>query len=553
MSHEGRELRVLIVEDSPDDASLMLRQLERGGFAPDWARVETAEGLEAALAEKAWEVVLCDYALPSFTGLDALQIVRRRANDLPFVLVSGYIGEELAAEAIRSGADDYLLKDRLGRLSHAVARLLREAEAKRVRSLAERRTQAAHAFLADAGAALAASLEFPRILHELARVAAPPLGDWCFVLVRFEEVVEKAAAHADPAKREVMTRLCRTQDPRLAGQGLGRVLRSGQTQVENRMRDSDLAHWLGVSDPEVMRLAGGGALLALPLRGRSETFGVVALGASSRTYDASDLWLAEEFVRRAALSVENAWLYRQAQIAIGVRDEFLSIASHELRTPLTPLHLELDLIKKTLRKAGSAGEQLRARLDGASRAANRLTRLVDALLDVSRISTGQMVLEREEIDLSSLVRETAARFSLEAGQAGGTLLVHAAAPVVGFWDRLRIEQAVANLIANAIKYGEGKPVEVRVEAVERTARIAVRDRGMGIGPEDVKRVFGRFERAVSARHFGGLGLGLFIARQVVEAHGGEIIVESEKGAGSTFTIVLPVRPAAAIGSEQMHA
>ena len=176
----------------------------------------------------------------------------------------------------------------------------------------------------------------------------------------------------------------------------------------------------------------------------------------------------------------------------------------------------------------------------------RLTGLIEGILDVSRLAVGSLELERERFDLSELVHEVAERYQARARQAGCKLEVHESGPVSGDWDRERIEQAIANLLSNAFKFGAGKPVELVLETDGPEARIAIQDHGEGINPRDVERILRRFERAASHRHYGGLGLGLYIAGQIVKAHGGNLEVASEPGLGSTFTIVLPCaeRPAA---------
>jgi signal transduction histidine kinase len=184
-------------------------------------------------------------------------------------------------------------------------------------------------------------------------------------------------------------------------------------------------------------------------------------------------------------------------------------------------------------------ERVSESLDVTLRQVRKLTDLVDNLLDVSRITAGRLRLELEELDLSSVAAELLSRFAPSAVQLGCALELHAPEPVFGRWDRLRVEQVVTNLLSNALKYGAGRPVVVRVEEDGERARLTVRDQGIGIAEEDLGRIFERFERAVSDRHYGGLGLGLYITRQIVEAFGGTVRVASRSGHGSTFTLELP--------------
>ncbi|NTX11180.1 CHASE domain-containing protein [Myxococcus sp. CA056] len=239
-------------------------------------------------------------------------------------------------------------------------------------------------------------------------------------------------------------------------------------------------------------------------------------------------------------SAEQRRLASEARAAVRVRDEFLSVAAHELRTPLTSLKLQLQLLFRQLHQ-GEPVDTLRLErgVETCERQTTRLTKLVDSLLDVSRLSSGKMELQLESLELGELVRELVRRFEAEAQTMNVRLDVDTSEPVTGRWDRLRLEQVITNLLSNALKYGHGAPVDVRVLGDKAEARLEVRDRGIGIAPEDAARVFDRFERAVSSRHYGGLGLGLFITRQLVEAHGGRIFLESHPGQGTTFIVVLP--------------
>jgi PAS domain S-box-containing protein len=227
--------------------------------------------------------------------------------------------------------------------------------------------------------------------------------------------------------------------------------------------------------------------------------------------------------------------------AVTGRDEFLSIASHELRTPITTLALQLDALRRLVDREFPDGgtEKMIRRIEMAVRQTNRLTALVNGLLNVSRISLGRFRLDLEDFDLSNLVREVAEGFSDEAARAGYSVSLRIVPVLIGRWDRSRIEQALTNLLSNSIKYGAGKPIEIDLTAEGSGVELAVRDQGIGIASEELTRIFGRFERAVPSKHYGGLGLGLYVAREIVEAHGGSIVAVSRPGEGATFTIRLP--------------
>jgi len=230
-----------------------------------------------------------------------------------------------------------------------------------------------------------------------------------------------------------------------------------------------------------------------------------------------------------------------AEDAVRLRDEFLSVASHELRTPLTSLQLAIQGLARHL--GPDLPASARRNLTLSTRQLRRLGRLISLLLDVSRIQAGRLELDRRLIDLREVVRECAGQLAEDFASSGSALTVHAPQPVVGFWDASRMEQLSINLLTNAIKFGEGRPIEVTLGEEMGTARLCVTDHGIGM-PQDVQaRIFERFGRGVSARHYGGLGLGLYIVRTIVEAHWGRVSVKSAVGRGSTFIVELPTWPA----------
>jgi len=377
----GKHLRALLVEDSADDADLLRRELVRSGFDPETERVASAAEFSAALDGKVWDVVLSDFAMPGFGGMAALELLQSRRLDIPFIVVSGTVGEDVAVEVMKAGAHDYFAKGRTIRLGSAIEREVREAERRR------------------------------------------------------------------------------------------------------------------------------------------------RLGAEQQRAEA-----------------ERELLLADLKTAVQARDDFLSIASHELKTPLTGLQLQVQGLARICVRDPTASvpaAAFEARVHSMARQVGRLTTLINSLLDVTRITSGDLVLSRERLALDDLVVDVV-NACKEVLEPSKPQVVVDAEHVVGSWDRLRVETVVTNLVSNALKFGGGKPVEVSLRRAGELARLSVTDRGIGIPQEEQGRIFEKFECAVPRRHYGGFGLGLWIVRQLVVAHGGTVRVDSQEGHGSTFTVDLPL-------------
>ncbi len=240
---------------------------------------------------------------------------------------------------------------------------------------------------------------------------------------------------------------------------------------------------------------------------------------------------------------EQRRLQTELSEAVRLRDDFLAIASHELRTPLTMMKLQVQGLTRGVRGEGPDA-RLGLKLQRVAERVERMVVMVNELLDVSRISSGKISLELEEVDLTEMVREVVQRLEPEIRRSRSAVVLDLQPAVTGQWDPHRLDQVVCNLLSNAIKYGAGKEVRVQLEANDDRALRRVVDQGIGIPVEEQGRIFQRFERAVSDRHFGGFGLGLWIVRRVLEAFGGSIRVESAPGAGASFEANLPRQPQA---------
>ncbi len=394
----------------------------------------------------------------------------------------------------------------------------------------EHRALARLAVLAEVGRVLAGNVALEALPNLVGRVLVPGAADACVL-----EVYDDAGACVARGVSHV--------EPRFEARLRAQPLAPGPSALRSAVVDHGSVR-VSETDPDdhagILGLVGArrGTLVVVPILRGAQIEGALALIGlrGGRRYGDDDLTLAEEIAARAAAAIEQSRLNAELLAAVRVRDDFLSVASHELNTPLTPLRLHLGALRRGRADPAKMGERFAA-LD---RQVDRLAQLVGQLLDVSRITAGRLALERSPVDFAALVRETAQRMEGPLAASGSALTLDVPESLVGSWDAIRLEQIATNLLTNAIKYGERRPIEVRLEALaDASARLTVRDHGIGIAAEHLERIFGRFERAVSVRHFGGFGLGLWIVRQVVEALGGTIRVDSLPGEGATFTVDLP--------------
>jgi PAS domain S-box-containing protein len=417
-----------------------------------------------------------------------------------------------------------------------------------------KRGEERQSFVSEASRLLSESLDYEATLVRTTQLAVPTLGDWCMVDLLQEDgsLRRVKVSCASPALETLVEETVRFP-PLVQGHPWhvpSRALREGRAVLVEDAGD-DYKEKAAFSPEHLahMKAVGFQSVISVPLMARGRTLGVITFLtiAPGRRFTQVDLETAEDLAHRVALAVDNGRLYREVQQAVRVREEFLQVASHELKTPLTPLSLKLQMLaraaetfpKERFPKLGGDVEMMLQQV-------KRLSSLMDELLDVSRINSGRFMLTLEVVDLSTLVRDTMARFEPEALRLGGRMDADIPESLVGVWDRQRLEQVMTNLLSNALKYGGGRPIHVRVREEAGLARVVVRDQGIGIAREWLPRIFEKFERAVSERHYGGLGLGLYITKQIVEALGGTIRAESAPDQGSTFTVELPLTPPAPV-------
>jgi len=403
-------------------------------------------------------------------------------------------------------------------------------------------------FLAEASAVLASSLDYGATLASVARLAVPTIADWCAVDILAEDGLPQrlAVAHVDPAKLAWAVELHQRYPPDSdEATGLFKVLRSGVADFYPEITDDLLvASARDQESLQIMRAIGFTSYMCVPLGARERTLGAITLvwAESRRRYQASDLALAEELARRAAIAVDNAQLYRDAQRAVRARDQFLASASHELKTPLTTLLGNAQLLERRAARAGSYSERDLRAIRVIANQSTRLNKMIEALLDLARIQLGQLSISRIPLDLQALTLRVVEEIQPALERHTLRLLVPDT-PVMIAADELRIEQVLQNLIQNAMKYSPaGGLITIELEQQARLSRLAVGDQGIGIPAAAIPHLFTRFYRAANAdeQHISGMGVGLYVVRKIVALHGGQVTVTSTQGVGSTFIVNLPL-------------
>jgi PAS domain S-box-containing protein len=406
---------------------------------------------------------------------------------------------------------------------------------------ARKRAEEGLHFLNTASAVLASSLDYETTLQHVAELAVPDLADWCAVyLLRDGEIERSTVHHNEPQKLAVVDELYRRYGIR---DGIRGVIARRQPLLLAQFSEEQLA--AAAEDEEHLRLLrqlGLVSMMIVPMIVREAVCGVLVFASANpqRRYDTIDLSLATDIASRAAQAIDNARLYQSAQTAIREREAYVSIASHELKTPLAALLGHAQLLQRRYERFGpSERDQRNVRV--IVEQGQRLHAMLDALLDVSRLDSGQVALKRVPIELSSLV----ARMVEEAQSAHPHHAFRFNAQttfVTVEGDALRLEQVFRNLLGNAAKYSpRGSPVEVRINLDGADVHIDICDQGIGIPEGALPHLFERFYRvdSINTRDIKGFGIGLYVVREIVNLHGGTVSVASEEGHGSVFTVCLP--------------
>jgi PAS domain S-box-containing protein len=320
--------------------------------------------------------------------------------------------------------------------------------------------------------------------------------------------------------------------------GIGKVIKNGTPEFHPTLSSDLVATMPAVIQP-IVKLLSINSYICVPILVRNKIFGAITFVSSSKsiTFTEQDLNTAIELSRLIAVTIENADLYQEATNAIKIRDEFLSIASHELKTPLTSLTLHLELLRH---RQSEFTDSSKLHIDKIQDQITKLTSLVNDLLNVSRIASGKIVYQHDWFDLSDLIKNSIASFTRQEQR----ILFEPKEKAAYFGDSIHLGQAVLNLISNALKYSpENSLVTITLHKTRDAFKIIVSDQGLGIDRADHEKIFERFYQikdTKNGRTYPGFGIGLYIARQIIRIHGGDITVDSTKGTGSVFTISLPI-------------
>jgi signal transduction histidine kinase len=512
---------ILVVDDVPANLLTLEAVLQ-----PLGQRIVTARsGQEAlrALLDEEFAVILLDVTMPGMDGFETAELIRDRnkTRGIPIIFLTAMnSNEQFVMRAYERGAVDYMIKPFDPDILRAKVAVFVEL------FLMRERVKHLAALEASQRESESARTRLFEMLMQLPMAMAATMGP--------DHVIELANpwfARLAGKRRLIGRKIFEVFDDLITGEPpeLDEVFRSGDGVTQQQRRVS-------IVGDDGVRTTRYVTYSLQPFRLHDGTVGGLIICGADVTAEVQ----ARENERRA--QAERERLLEELQAALHARDDFLMVASHELRTPLTSLQLTASSVLRQLHR--SEGKSLPApvldeRMRTVKRQLDRLEQLINALLDVSRMGAGRLELQLERVDLVDVANEVLARLRDEASRQSVSLELQAPPSLLGIWDRSRLDQILTNLVTNAIKYGQSKPVDIVVAAAGGRAEVRVVDRGIGVDLDQQERIFGKFERAASQRNYGGLGLGLWITRELVELMRGEVRVDSTPGNGATFIVSLP--------------
>lgn len=401
-------------------------------------------------------------------------------------------------------------------------------------------------FLAGLGAILMESLDYITTLEQIALACIPFFSDAAMVdIIEDGEIKRLVTKHQDKTVEKRLMELVTTFPPKLdSPQPTPRAIRTGKPELLAKVdREIICRHTYNEEHANLISSTGLKSHLVTPLIIRGEIIGTLNFWITSarRPFDEKDIHVAEAICRFAALAIDNARHYRDAQNAISQREDFISIASHELKTPITALMLQMEIAQTIIKTDEKPDrETLQKIFDSATRQVERLSSLIEDMLDLTRISRKSLVSEnKKQVLFREMIEDVLERFSSQFKSRGIEVDFYPLDDVYVDCDPLRLEQVITNVISNAILYGQNRPLEVSMQVKDGMAICQIKDNGIGIAKQNLDKIFDRFERIHSATDGKGLGLGLYICRQIMEELSGRIYAESAIGIGSAFFIELP--------------
>lgn len=560
----GRDVRqstILIVDDEQANLDLLEACLGDEGYTR-LVCLRDSRQVVSAYQEHLPDIVLLDLHMPYLDGFAVMEQLLELVppgDFVPILVLTADITAEAKRRALSGGAKDFLSKPfDLGEVLQRITNLLEtrhlhreEQEARRAAEAAEGRAR----ILAEAGRILATSFDYHTTLSSLARLAVPTVADYAVVDVLQEDgsIARVGVAHVDPAKEPLL----RVTDHLAAGRlpsshpEMGALVEGRETLVTDITQETIEAMAAGEEHLRIIGELAPTSLIAVPLQVPGRVIGSLVLAAaeSGRRFDAADFRLAQELAGRAAMAVESARLYHAAERALHARDEMLSIVAHDLRNPLNAIILGVEGVLEDLPQAQLPVEY--QTLQTVRVSARRMDRLIHDLLEVARIESGKLRIEPHPERISFIIDEAVAMMRPMAAAQGLELISRAdrSLPHV-YADGSRILQVISNLMGNAIKFTpSGGKVSIEADLAGNEVLVVVSDTGAGIAPEQLPHLFARHWQG-SDRDRRGIGLGLAIAKGIIESHRGRIWVESQRGEGSRFYFTVPLPEET--GSEAMR-
>jgi len=500
------------------DTELMVREIQRGGYTVEFERVETKKIMEEALVKCPWDVILSDYTMPSFSAMAALQTLKESGLDVPFLVVSGTIGEETAVAALKAGAHDFLIKDKLARLVPAIERELREAEIRRSHRDAETRYKL-----------LVEQLPIVVYVNPIDKITST-----IYVSPQIQNILGYTAAEWIKDPEFWQTRL-HPEDREAVMKNLEQSsLPDNPLDLEYRVKARD-GHTVWFQDQMI---------LVRNEKGQPLYWQGLAIDITKRKQ-------AEDEIRKLNAELEQRVRERTTELerALRAKDEFLANMSHELRTPLNAiLGLSESLAEHT---AGSLNEKQQKYISTISESGQHLLSLINDILDLAKIESGQIVLNVDEVDIQKLCQASLRMINELAHKKNQQVTLEIEEQIGSLWaDERRLKQILVNLLSNAVKFtpeGGKLGLEVHADQAERRIFFTVWDNGIGIRQSDLPHLFKPFVQLDSGlgREVAGTGLGLALVAQMVQLHGGNVSVDSQFNEGSRFTVSLPWEPSLA--------